>query len=307
MTRRRHSLCKTLIQLTFASAMLIQVNVHAEAQENPRQETYYRKYFRWLKQGNETERRKAAYILGYIGIQGAPAALAEALADKDTLVRATAAASLRRIGPAAAVAVPKLADALSDSDVMVRYYAAMALGSIGEQAKFAVPALALALKDPDEDVSSSAAWALGMIGDAGATAPLLLQLEAKNRLLRLNAAAALWKITRREAVLQIVIDDLNNPDEYIRALSAQILSRNASTINEKVDTGVIVSLTKALADKDFGVRFSAAEAIGAFGKRSKDAFPALLEMYRKGTLDPAFLEGVLKIIDPDAAAKAGLE
>ena len=76
--------------------------------------------------------------------QSAVPALAEALKDKNSVVRTNAAQALKKIGPEAQAAAPALVEALNDKEPVVRGHAAEVLGQIGE---LAVPALAKALQD----------------------------------------------------------------------------------------------------------------------------------------------------------------
>ena len=94
----------------------------------------------------------------------------ENLEDPNAFVRCVAAYALGKIGEQAAPAVPALTKALEDPDADVRHGVARALGKIGEQAAPAVSALTKALKDPAADVRRVAAYALGKIGEQAAPA-----------------------------------------------------------------------------------------------------------------------------------------
>ncbi|HMP42215.1 MAG TPA: HEAT repeat domain-containing protein [Roseiflexaceae bacterium] len=100
------------------------------------------------------------------------AALIEALAAADVVVRERARNELLDLG---AVAVPALIAALGEHDGTVRWEAAKALGQIGTPE--AAPALVLALSDQRFDVRWLAAEGLIGLGDASIR-PLLQALRA---------------------------------------------------------------------------------------------------------------------------------
>jgi HEAT repeat protein len=72
---------------------------------------------------------------------------------------------------------------------------------------------------------------------------------------------------------------------------------------------VVPVLLNALLDPQPVVRTCAVEALGLFGPNAKLAVPALVEflnMRDSSTSDRWFATNVLKAIDPEAAAKAGV-
>jgi HEAT repeat protein len=122
-------------------------------------------------------------VLGFIGPDAGAATLALTpfLKGKDTKIASTAAASLARIGPAAAAAIPALMWAVEhrseiytwEDDGLPVENSIWALGEIGERASIAVPLLIQTLKRPGMEISS--AKALGQIGDPRAI-PALQQV-----------------------------------------------------------------------------------------------------------------------------------
>ncbi len=108
-------------------------------------------------------RATAAYLLGQMGSDAAPAApaLVNALGDEDSLVRFKASRALSRIG---LDAVTPLIIALDSPESVVRYGAARALGAMGSHAKYAAPSLMRALRDPQANVRDAAFYALAQIG-----------------------------------------------------------------------------------------------------------------------------------------------
>ena len=132
------------------------------------------------KLGNPDERvqKQAVDALVQMG-QSAVPALAEALKDKNSVVRTNA--------PKPPLTPPPVLS-LHDKNSVVRMNAAKALGQIGPKAQAAVPALVEALKDKRADVG--AAEALAMIGSkAEAAAPALVKaLKDEEQNVRRNAA-----------------------------------------------------------------------------------------------------------------------
>ena len=87
--------------------------------------------------------------VGRPGIPAAPAtpALIEALKDKASSVRRSAAEAIGDIGPDAKSALPALIGLLRDEEIEVRRLAAATLGELGPEAREAVKPVIEALKD----------------------------------------------------------------------------------------------------------------------------------------------------------------
>jgi HEAT repeat protein len=145
-----------------------------------------------------------------------------------------------------------------------------ALGSMG---KDAVPALIELLKDRDTDVRYHAARSLGYIGgDAEPAIPqLLLLVDHTNRVIAWTAMSSLGMIRRKPFVV-------------VPLLITNLLSTNAILYDRTI------------------------LALGDFGEQARAASPFILpflndadEVTRWDTTN------VLKRIDPEAAAKAGIE
>ena len=126
-----------------------------------------------------------------------------------------AANALGQIGPPAVAAVPLLIQTLKSRSVEAREYAVDALGRIGPSAVEAVPAIIAAIDVPktrsDYKVLANfrrlAAKALGRIGPQAQSAePVLLQaLQNEDGVYRVEAALALWNISRHSAALPALI------------------------------------------------------------------------------------------------------
>src|SRR5262249_3482825 len=98
-------------------------------------------------------------------------------------------------GPRAAAAVPVLVNALADREAVVRITAAWALASIGPGVKDALPALRKALDDSDHSVRAGAAYALCRAGDLQTGLRLLIAaLKAPYLQVRHDACPALARL-----------------------------------------------------------------------------------------------------------------
>jgi HEAT repeat protein len=246
---------------------------------------------------DEAVRFWAAGALGRIGAKAKAAvpALAAALGSPEETLRRQAVMALGGIGPEAKSAIPQLGVAINDEEWKVRYAATSALVRIGEPAlpalrealrdeetvdrgwvflalrrlgAPAVPVLVEALRGP-EDRRERALYSLGEIGpDAkAAVAALLRYLKTEQGPTRLSAAASLWRIARHRAALD--------------------------------------ALRKALADKDWDVRFAAAETAAELGVEGKYAAPVLAEaLGRDRFTRESALHGLFRSRDARAAVPA---
>lgn len=118
-----------------------------------------------------TVRRVAAYGLGSLGAEAAPAIqpLAHLLADPSDSVAGMADWALQAIGPAAATPFVTVVRALRFGEVPIRVRAATDLGRLDAEPRRVTPHLLRAFADPDESVSLAAGRALVSLGPAGET------------------------------------------------------------------------------------------------------------------------------------------
>jgi len=151
-----------------------------------------------LKEGAESERRRAALGLGRVGATQAVEPLIQALEStgEDRAVRLLTTRALGKIGDARAI--DPLIGALTDENKELRMTAAEALGGLGEAQ--AVEPLVKVLQDEEEYVRKKAAEALGNIGDAKAVEPLKEALKDKEAFVRRKVAEALGKIGDESAI-----------------------------------------------------------------------------------------------------------
>jgi HEAT repeat protein len=201
-----------------------------------------------LQKDDRAEARwRAADLLGQIGPEAresssAMAALVAALRDRDSYVRAVAAAALASIGPAGPDALPPLCDMLSGGE---RVPALRALARYGDEAAPAIPRVIELLGDDDSEVRWNAARTLGKIGPTAreAVPALVATLKDDDALVREHAAEALGDI---------------GPD-----------AKNA-----------VLPLMAALKDPDARVRRDAVRSLGQIGLADKDAIPAVRSLLK---------------------------
>jgi HEAT repeat protein len=145
--------------------------------------------------------------------------LVEALRRGPREIKTAMTAALQRLGPDVEGAVAAIADALQYPDTTIRKRAAQALGTFGMEARPAVPALAKKLFDPDADVRRTAATALGGIGPhAGAAAPDLIT-ALKDDTVRADVEQALLKIGSSAAFsLATVVEKSTNVPTRLKAI-----------------------------------------------------------------------------------------
>lgn len=200
---------------------------------------------------DEYIKKNAILALGEINNEHAIERLIEALKDKYSIVRMSAALALSNVKEKNEVIEPLIA-ALQDKDMLVKAYSALALGEIGD--KRATDSLIEALKDNEEIVRISAAGALGKIKDKKAVIPLIQSLEDKNEKVRGFAAGALGEIGDEKAVLPL-IKTLDNDVAFVKKYAI----RSLATIGDK---RAVESLLNSIRDESSDVRIAVAYALG---------------------------------------------
>jgi HEAT repeat protein len=187
--------------------------------------------------GNREKAIKALTTIGPAAAKAAPALLKVLDENDDEAVQSEAAEAIGMIGPPASAATPLLITRLKS--FRIRLSAGKALGAMGPEA---VPALIKALKDEDSVVRGYAARALGEIGPAAKDA-----IPALARGLRDSGDFI-----------------LGNVGEQMASALGQI------------GTAAVPTLTEALKDRDWKVRWTAAFGLHSAGLEGKAAVPSLL-------------------------------
>ncbi len=197
---------------------------------------------------DETVRRSAGVTLGCrIGAPAVPELISAMFAENKD-VRRWAAYALGQIGPQSApAAIPALAAALTDEDLGVRKSAALALGWIGPKAAPAIPALDAGLRDENYGVRSHVVSALGSLGPK-AVPSLVKALSLGDRRIRANAVASLAEIGpgARPAVPRLIVALDSDDAGIVRGLAAIALAE----IGPDAAPVTVPALIKTLSGKD---------------------------------------------------------
>ena len=202
---------------------------------------------------DEARRRGVAAAAGHVTPGDEPEARRH-LADPSPRVRATALASLARMGRAADADV---ATALADPDPLVRRRAcAVAVGHPDVD-------VTACLDDVDDMVVETAAWALGERGLAPGVVERLAALATSHRdaLCREAAVAALGALGDPGGLPAILAAAADKPAVRRRAVLALAPFEGAE---------VDAALRHALADRDWQVRQAAEDLLGAGGTGDGD-------------------------------------
>jgi hypothetical protein len=123
-----------------------------------------------LKHGTTTEKFTTLWELARRGkaAEESIPVVAEKLRDRQPAMRAEAARTLSRLGPAAQSVTATLLDALSDSDLETRDCSVFALGQLRTQPEVTIPELIYLLQK--QDMVATVAWALAQYGSLAAPA-----------------------------------------------------------------------------------------------------------------------------------------
>jgi len=183
---------------------------------------------------------------------------------KDSPVRRERALQvLRRVGEAAAPALPELIILIKKGTPTEKAESLFIVGSIGSKADSAAPAAIEALADADPQVKMAAGYALGKIGPAAKDAlPALLKLSASDdELLKLSSVWAMLQIgvmneDLTKMAVPMLAKALSSDREFVRVEAAMSLGKLG-----KAAAAAVPALEKAAQDPSPAVRGAAAEAV----------------------------------------------
>jgi HEAT repeat protein len=201
--------------------------------------------------------------------QAATAALKAALGSDDVELQWRAARALGVAGSSAAGAIAELTKALSAENPKVRGYAAHALGEIGTAAKPASAALAAMLSDKNALVRRAAAHALVDIGpDAEVVLPQVIKiLEGSDHALVVQVMATLKEVA--QPGVPMLIEALKNEKaQYWGCVLAAELGPKAKA--------AVGELTKLVVHSEPEVRLQACMALAEIGPDAAAATDALM-------------------------------
>jgi HEAT repeat protein len=271
-------------------------------------------WIKLLRHGSAAERHWAAWSIGELGADAAPAvpALSRALADK-TSFRTAAARSLGDIGPPAAGAIPALVKAFKKSNGFDRGIIGPAIARIGPAA---VPALIAALEDDSASVRRSATYALAAVGPDAKDAvgavlrsvshagegPWHLDLDPLTRVTegigpgalpgllggledpetRLAAAWGLGQLGEAAAVAAPRLEQLMQADaREPRSKKARIVHARALW-RVSHDPAVVPVLADLAGDDDYLVQAPAMEVLEEIGPPARAAVASLIDLLGHG-------------------------
>jgi HEAT repeat protein len=211
-------------------------------------------------------RRHADAVARVAGEEGLPA-LAEALADDLSDVRAAAAEAIASLGPSA---TPFLVDVLTTADHIGRGDALAALERIGDPR--ALPVIVARTEDPDPEVARAAVGALARVDTADAIAALRACCGAPRPAVRRWAAGALAR-TRARGV-GALLDGLALRDRDPAARRAAIAAMIV-VLRRESSPGLFRTLVALLVDGDASVRRAAEDALAALAETALAFLSAL--------------------------------
>ncbi len=233
-------------------------------------------------------------------------------------VRDMASDALVRIG---APAVPALTKAVSSKDETVRAAAAATLGKLGPAAMSSVSALEGGMNDPQEPVRLAAVRALARLGiDPNRVVPLLAKASRTERgsLIASAAAAGLYDADPEgRLAIPILVELLKSSEGRIVAMAAQTLGKFG--VKARAATTALIG---ALSSKDyhFGshfdfamnvpVRSDVARAIGEVGPAAVAAVAPLTRMMHEDAELSARLwaaSSIIRVADRSVAAQAAFK
>lgn len=238
------------------------INIAAQADLTVLRET--------LEKGDTEAKRSALFEVRNLQAPEASRIAVPALADKDEIVRATAAGSVVYLpkDEAARALLPLLADKAE----MVRREAAYALGEVGDPAATA-ELIQLLQKDKVIEVRGAAAMALGKLGDVSAIEALVKVLQTgandDNEFLRRASARSIGQIA--QFIQTGRIDNLT-PQNFLPVKYKQVSKRKYDDLTArypafKPAVSLLISTLQSPKEAD-DTRREAAFALGAIGDKS---------------------------------------
>lgn len=210
-------------------------------------------------------------------VEDAYPVLQQLLQSEDPKMRAAAVTALASLG--GDKVIPNVATVLSDPSPAVVIAAAQALGRAGRDAHSARPALLdMVTTHKNEAVQIAAAHALAAIGGKALgpedTARLAQVWARGTPRAQVAVAMASWRLgTPADRVARLLLHSLDSEESVHGACEGLAV---VSPLSPEVTATVTEQLAALLDDEQWGVRRSAAMALGGLGAAGKPALPKLV-------------------------------
>jgi HEAT repeat protein len=240
----------------------------------------------------------AAYALGAIGAKNADAALKQAAAKDNPMLRMVAAWALAKIHPddeaAMKAAVEKLAQGLASSDAHMGAMAAKGLQMLDPPAEILAPPLMALAEDPDPAVSQQVVTALASLGERVVPRASIALQNPERRGFAVRVITAVGP--KAAGAVEPLIDAMQDADAEFRSQIHFALAAIGPAAAPATD-----ALADAIASEDQRVRESALYALRQIGSGAKSAVDELLEKAKAAeTFDSKAAAWALARIEPSA-------
>ena len=210
------------------------------------------------KDKNADDRARAAERLGDMKAVEAVPALAAALRDKDSRVRAHAAGALLEIGEPGKAAIPALQEALLDSDATTVWNAAGALRNMGMVTTDVLPAYRRLLAGRDCDMRVSAARAIVEYAKPEELLPIAFSCRKDEEFtVAREAREVMTEIAKNRDAIPVLIESLAHDDAEVREWAAKALGDHKPAVAKQA----IPALEAVLEDDNEAVRHAANRAL----------------------------------------------
>ena len=250
------------MRAVLAGALIVCLAPAAHA-DKPGEEV--RKLVHKLTRDKDAEvRSNAADRLGMLKAVEAVPALAAALRDKDSNVRAEAAGALLRIGEPGKEAMPALREALFDSNAITVWNAAGALKNMGVVTTDLMPTYRRLLEDHDCDIRVSAAVAISEYAAPAELLPVALacrRAESRDGDLEKGVRELMSVVGRDRSAIPLIADALSDPAWEVREWAAKALGDMGGAARAHLP-----ALRQMAEDEDERVRAAAERAVARIAR-----------------------------------------
>lgn len=229
--------------------------------------------------------------------------LSNSLKEQDQEVRLLAVLLLGGVSKRMPQAIPILIQCLEDRNVEVRLQAAGSLELLGSSATGAVPALSRLLEtgSPKEKVRVAGALARIDPSSGPRVTSVLVEMarsSARGVSIRLDAIRLLGEQgpAARPEAMSVLVNLLADSNPDVRSGAGKVLGQMGSA--------AMPALLDCLKDRDRGIRYLAAEALGDIGPPAREAAPALIRLLkdRENAVRTSAETALLKIGSPAVPA-----